>query len=307
MNILAETDRQGAIARPPWGELALLGLLALLWGSSYLLIKVALDTIPPVTLIAVRVSIAAMLLLLVMAWRQQSLPRDTSTWRALLVQAILNSIAAWTLLAWGQQYVGSGLGSVLNSTAPIFVFLITYFYTRHEATNGLRLLGACLGLVGVALIIGVDVLAGLGRQVVAQLAILAGSLLYAGAAIYGKRFAGQSPVVTAAGTMLWASAVLIPAALIFEQPWTQTPSMLSMAAAGTLGVFCTGLALLLYFRLLKTLGSLGVASQAYLRSCVGVLLGIALLGEQVSLVVGLGLAAAIVGVAAINMPVRKRV
>ena len=119
-------------------ELALLGLLALLWGSSYLFIKVAVAEIPPITLIAFRVAVAALSLLLVLSWRREKLPRDGKTWRMLLLQSFFNSIGAWTLLAWGQQYVDSGLASVLNSTSPIFVFLFTVLVTRHEATSSLN-------------------------------------------------------------------------------------------------------------------------------------------------------------------------
>ena len=286
-------------------ELTLLALLALLWGSSYVLMKVAVETIPPVTLIAGRVTLAAAFLIAVMGVSGERLPRDARTWRMLFIQAVLNSIGAWTVLAWGQQYVDSGLASVLNSTSPIFVFFITFFFTRHEATGGIRLLGACLGVLGVTLIVGTDVLKGLGQQVVAQLAVLLGAVLYAGAAIYGKRFSHLAPTVTAAGTMIWASACLVPLSLATEQPWTLRPSALSLAAALVLAVLCTGVALLLYFRLVRTLGSMGVASQAYLRSGVGVALGVVLLGETIAPVVGLGLLAAVLGVAAINIPLRR--
>jgi drug/metabolite transporter (DMT)-like permease len=203
--------------------------------------------------------------------------------------------------------VASGLASVLNSTSPIFVFLITALVTRHEATGALKLAGACLGIGGVCLIVGVDVLTGLGRQVGAQLAILLGALLYGGAAIYGKRFSHLPPTVTATGTMVWASVCLVPASLVLEAPWTLRPSLPSLAAAAVLAVACTGAALLIYFRLVRTLGSMGVASQAYLRAGVGVMLGVAVLGETITPVVGLGLAAAIAGVAAINWPLRRGV
>jgi drug/metabolite transporter (DMT)-like permease len=289
-----------------WFELCLLGLLALLWGSSYLFLKVAVETIPPLTLIAIRVSVAAIFLMMVMTWRQEKLPREKEIWGQLFVQSNLNSICAWTLLAWGQQYVASSLSSVLNSTSPIFVFFLTLFVTRHEATNGLRLIGACFGVAGVVLIVGFDAFEGLGQQVVAQLAVLLSAFLYAIAAIYGKRFADVSPTVVATGTMIWASVCLIPASLIFEQPWTLQPSLISILAALTLAVFCTGCALLIYFRLIQTLGSLGVTSQSYLRAGVGVLLGVFLLGEHITPIIGLGLLFAIIGVAAINLPNRKR-
>ncbi len=283
-------------------EFPLLALLALLWGSSYLFIKIAVAEIPPVTLIALRVLGAAVFLLVVMRLRSEKLPRDSRTWRMLLLQAIFNSIGAWTILAWGQQFVDAGLASVLNSTSPIFVFLITGLVTRHETLGGRKLLGAALGILGVVLIVGVDVLRGLGDQVAGQLACLVGAALYAGAAIYGKRFSRIGAVATAAGTMIWASVVLVPLALVLDRPWTLTPSLTAVAATATLSTACTGVALLIYFRLVRTLGSMGVASQSYLRAGIGVLLGMVFLGETFTLPVAAGLGAAIAGVTLINWP-----
>ena len=286
-------------------ELPLLALLALLWGSSYLFIKVAVAEIPPVTLIALRVLGAAIFLMAVLRARGERLPRDGRTWRMLSLQAVFNSIGAWTVLAWGQQFVDAGLASVLNSTSPIFVFLITALVTRHERLGGFRLAGAALGVLGVTLIVGVDVLGGLGDQVAGQLACLVGAALYAGAAIYGKRFGHISAVATATGTMIWASAVLMPLALLLDRPWSLTPGLTAIAATAVLSILCTGLALLIYFRLVRTLGSMGVASQSYLRAGVGVILGMLFLGETVTLPVAFGIAAAIAGVALINWPARR--
>ncbi|MBT6096250.1 MAG: DMT family transporter [Rhodospirillaceae bacterium] len=281
-------------------------ILALLWGSSYLFIKVAVAEIPPVTLIAMRVAGAAVFLTIVLLLQQKTMPRELRTWGQFGIQAIFNSIAAWTALAWGQQFVGAGLASVLNSTAPIFVFLFTALVTRHEALDGRKLIGAVVGLIGVILIVGVDALAGLGGAVAGQVACLVGAMLYAGAAIYGKRFAQVGALQTALGTMLWATAVLVPAAFVLENPLALSPSPKALAATAILSIFCTGVALLIYFRLVHTLGSLGVASQAYLRAGVGVILGVVLLGETITPMVLIGLVAAIAGVAMINAPTRQR-
>ena len=285
-------------------EMSLLGLLALLWGASYLFIKVALADIPPVTLMASRVSMAALFLWVVMRMHGQHLPRDAHTWCRLLIQAFFNSIGAWTVLAWGQQYIDSGLASVLNSTSPLFVFLITLSLTRHEPVTTLKLSGACLGLCGVILIVGWEALAGLGQQLADQLAALLGALLYAGAAIYGKRFGHLPATVTATGTMICASAVLLPLSVILDSPWALQSRPESLMAALALATLSTGIALLIYFRLVQTLGSLGVASQAYLRAGVGVLLGVVILGETITWRLGLGLTAAVFGVMLINFPVR---
>jgi drug/metabolite transporter (DMT)-like permease len=281
-------------------EYALLGLLAGLWGSSYLAAKVALETISPLTLAAARVTIAAFVLLLVLRLSNARLPRDGATWRLLFAQSLLNSTLAWSILAWGQQYVDSGLAGVLNSTSPIFVVLITLAFLRREPLSGWQIGGAVLGFAGVVATIGFDVLGALGRDIVAQLAVLFSACLYGLAAIHGRRLGHVSPIVTAAATTLLAAACLVPASLVIERPWALAPSARSLVAASVLAVFCTALALLIYFRLLRTLGAMGVTSQSYLRAGVAVMLGIVVLGERVSPAVGIGLAAIILGVAAIN-------
>ncbi len=285
-------------------EMLLLGLLALLWGSSYLFIKVAVAEIPPVTLVAVRVFGAALLLLIVLYVRGERLPVDSGVWGSLMLQAFFNSIGAWTLLAWGQQAIDAGVASVLNSTAPIFVFLFTALVTRHESTQPRRLIGAILGVVGVALVVGADFTG--ARTFAGELACLTGAMLYACAAIYGRRFSKLGALVTASGTMICASVVMVPAALWIDRPWTLTPSLQALVSVAILSLVCTGLALLLYFRLLNTLGSMGVASQAFLRAGFGVLLGVLFLGETLTVHVSAGIVAAIAGVALINWPGRTR-
>jgi drug/metabolite transporter (DMT)-like permease len=162
-------------------------------------------------------------------------------------------------------------------------------------------------VLGVVLIVGVDALRGLGDQVAGQIACLVGAALYAGSAIYGKRFGHISAVTTAAGTMIWASAVLVPLALVLDQPWTLAPGMAAISVTAVLSIVCTGVASLIYFRLVRTLGSMGVASQSYLRAGLGVILGMVFLGETFSLPVAIGLGAAIGGVTLINWPVRQKI
>ena len=281
-------------------EYALLILLAFLWGASYWLIKVALVSFPPFTLMAVRVTIAAFVLSIIALRAGYSFPTNRKTWAALLVQAFFNSIGAWTVLAWGQQFVDSGLAGVLNSTSPIFVFFITLLWTRHEGVGLARFIGALLGLLGVLLILGVDVLSGVGQQVVAQLAILAGALLYAFAAIYGKRFSDQPSVTMAAGTMIWATVFLCPLAIIVDKPWALDVSVRSAIAATTLALFSTAGALLIYFRLVRTIGSMGVASQSYLRSVIAVGIGVLFLDESFTSSLAIGVTVIVVGMVMIN-------
>jgi drug/metabolite transporter (DMT)-like permease len=282
-------------------DYVLLLVLATLWGASYALIKIGVETIPPVTLIAGRTLMAAALLLAIMHWRGLRLPRDAETWRRFLIQACLNSAIPFTLIAWGEQRVDAGLATVLNSTAPIFVFLLTAAITRHEPVTR-KLFGVISGMAGVCLIIGAEALSGFGEQLLAPLAIVVAAVCYAGAAIFGKTFKDLDPILPAVGSLICGAAILVPACLLIDKPWTMMPSRDSMLALGGLSVFSTALALVIYFRLVHTLGSVGVTSQAYLRVPIGVAIGVVFLGEPLTLVALLGLACVVAGVAAMTSP-----
>ena len=289
------------MAEPRARELALLGLLALLWGSSYLFVEIGLrGGLPPVTLIALRVAIACAFLLAVLAMQGGRLPRDGRTWGRLAVQSVLNASGAWLLLAWGQQHVESAVAAVLNSTSPLFVTLLALLFVPSERASPARAAGVALGFGGVLLIVGGEAWGGFGVSVLGQLAALASAMLYAGGALHGRRLAHLTPTATAAGTMLCALAVVAPLSLALDAPFSLSPSWDALGAAAALGLLSTGIALILYFRLVRTLGPLGVASQAYLRAGIGVALGIVLLGERPEPPVFLGLAAALLGVWLIN-------
>jgi drug/metabolite transporter (DMT)-like permease len=288
-------------------ELLLLLLLSTLWGASYSFIKVGVETIPPITLIAARTLVAGTILVAVIPWRGLKLPKDILTWQRFLFQACLNSVIPFTFLAWAQQTTDAALATILNSTSPIFAFLLTALITRHEAVTARKLFGVGAGLVGICLIVGVQAFGGLGRELWAQLAIVAATLCYAGAAIFGKSFKGLDPIMPAAGSMICGAAILIPASLVMEQPWTLAPSRESILALLALSVFSTALALVIYFRLVQTLGSVGTTAQAYLRVPIGVAIGVWFLSESLTATAWIGLTFVIAGVAAMTIPPRKAV
>ena len=285
-------------------DLALLLLLSLLWGASYALIRIAVETIPPLTLVAVRVAIATVLLQLVLARQGSALPRDPRIWGRFAIQAAMNGILPFTLIAWGEQRIDSGLAGVLNSTTPIFVFLITRLWTRHEAATVRQLLGTLLGLAGIVAIVGPSALgAGLTGDVVAEGAIIAATVCYAVAAIFGRNFAGLPAIVPAAGSTAVSALIMVPAALLIDRPWTlPMPSLASMLALAALGTASTAGAFVVYFRLLRSLGSVGTASVAYLRAGVSVAIGILFLGELPSWRIAGGLVLVLAGVAAMTLP-----
>lgn len=278
----------------------LLAVLAALWGSSYALTKLILLSMTPLTAVAGRLALAAVVLWSVVLWFGRRIPRDAATWRALFVQSLLQSTIPFTMITWGQQFVDSGLAGVLNSTSPIFAALITALWTRHEPIGVERLAGLVIGLGGVVLVIGFEALAGLGRGFAGQVAIVLATVGFASAAIWGRRFDALAPEVTAAGTLTLGALTVLPFALLFEAPWTLTPTAISLWALLAQAVFGAALGFLIYFRLVRTLGSIGTASVGYLKAGVSVLVGVAVLNEPFTWSVAVGLTAVVVGVAAIN-------
>jgi drug/metabolite transporter (DMT)-like permease len=298
-------DENDSTRAPLTSELALLLLLATLWGASYSFIKVGVATIPPITLIALRTLIAGVLLLLIMRWRGLRMPTDAATWRRFAFQACLNSVVPWTLIAWGERMVDAGLATILNSAAPIFTFLLTAFVTHHEPASPRKLFGVIAGMGGICLIVGANAFGHVGQGLVAEIAIVAATICYACGAIFSRGFAGLDPMAPAAGSLLCGTAVLIPLGLVVEQPWTSAPSAASLYSLLGLAVFSTAAAFVIYFRLIQTLGSVGTTAQAYLRVPIGVALSVIFLGESLSSTAWIGLACVVAGVAAMTIPVRK--
>jgi drug/metabolite transporter (DMT)-like permease len=286
-------------------ELSLLIVLATLWGGSYTFIKLGVATIPPITLIAGRTVIAGLLLLLIMAWRGVRLPSDAATWRRFLFQACLNSVIPWTLIAWAERSVDAGLATILNSTSPIFTFFLTLAIAHQDTPTFRKLFGVIAGMAGICLIIGFQALQGLGEQILAQLAMVAATICYAGGAVFSRGFKGLDPMAPAAGSLLCGAAILVPVSAIVERPWTLTPSATSLMALLGLAIFSTAIAFVIYFRLIQTLGSVGTTAQAYLRVPIGVALGVLLLGERLSQTAWIGLACVVAGIAAMTIPSRK--
>ena len=289
--------------------IGLLLCLSLIWGSSFTLIKVAVPTIPPFTMVAARVTIAAILLVLIALAQGHSLPGRGSVWMAFCLQGLLQSALPFTLISWGETHIASGLAGVLNATPPMFVLAIALMTGRGRQTiNGWKIVGVALGLFGVALTIGIDALSGIGTApALAQAAVLGASLCYAIAPIWGQRFSKLSAIVTAAGAMSCAGMLMLPAAAIIERPWLlERPPAPAVAAVAALAVVCTALAMVIYFRLIRSLGPLGTTSGSYLRAGFAVALGIACLGERFTWSSIAGMVLILAGVVAITMPLPTR-
>jgi drug/metabolite transporter (DMT)-like permease len=281
-------------------ELVLLLLLGILWGMPYALTKVSLTTIPPITLVAARVSLAAIALWITVFVLKRKLPDRRDLIPRLFVQGCLACILPYTLLAFGQRSVDSALAAILNSTTPLFVCLIGLAWTRHEALSFGRLFGVSTGLAGVIMIAGVSAWPGVGQSAFGQATIILATVASAISVIHGRRFADVAPEIAAAGTLTAAALVLVPLCFIVETPLRSVPSAASVVALFVNAIVATAFGFVVYFRLIQTIGSTGTASVGYLKLAVAVLIGYMLMGEALTWTAAAGFLAILLGIAAIN-------
>jgi drug/metabolite transporter (DMT)-like permease len=282
--------------------------LSLLWGGSFLFQGVAVRELPTLTIVALRVALAALGLGIVLAALRIPMPRTLPVWRAFLVMGLLNNALPFSLIVWGQGQIASGLAAIFNATTPMFTILAAHVFTTDERITRAKLAGIGLGLIGVAVMFGRDALTG-GGDITAQLAVLAAAASYALAGVWGRRFRemGVQPLATAAGQVTASSAILIPLALIVERPWTLAmPGIAAAASVVALALLSTALAYVFYFRILATAGATNLLLVTLMISPSAIAFGIAFLGESLAPneVAGLGLIAA--GLAVIDGRMRRR-
>lgn len=283
-------------------DCGLLVLLGILLGIPYALTKISQTTIPPLTGVAARVSLAAIVLWVVVFMSKTKLSMPRSYARRFLIQGLISCVIPYTLIACGQMTVNSSLSAILNSTTPLFVCVVSLLWSRRELLTPGRLVGVLAGLSGVVLIAGENSLIDLRQGSLGQAAIILASMSSAAAAIQGRRLSEVPPELAAAGTLTCGAIILVPLCFVVEAPLYSTPSASSIVALLFNAFVATALRSVIYFRLLRTIGSMGTTSVSYLKPAVGVLIGSTLMGEELTWLVVTGLLAILLGVAAINQP-----
>jgi len=260
-------------------EWALIGFLALIWGASFFFVKIAVERMTPLTVVACRVGTAALLLLVFVIITGRKLPRNPRTWGALLVLGALNNVLPFSLITWGQTHIDSSLAAILNATTPVFSVILAHFLTRDEPLTKNRLAGVLLGWAGVAVLMGIDSLHGIGMKTAGQAAVLGAAFLYSLAAIFGRRFRDLDPVVVAAGMLTGSSFLMIPLAFIVEQPLGLHPTAQTFAALFGLAAVSTSLAYIIYFYVLAKAGATNILLVTFLIPVSAIFLGMVVLGE----------------------------
>ena len=278
-----------------WG---LLVLLSLLWGGSFLCVGIAVQDLPVLTIIALRVSLAALVLWGIALFCGHQLPRGRKTWQAFLALGLLNNVIPFGLIVFGQQTIGAGLAAILNATTPLWTVLIAALFLADERFSKQKLFGVLLGLVGVIVMVGPDSLAGISRNLGAQLAVLGATLSYAFASVFGRRFAAAkiSPLQTALGQVTASSFILVPLALMIDTPWASAlPSQATIFAILGLAVLSTAGGYLLFFNILERAGATNVSLVTLLIPPSAIAMGMLFLEETLQGIHFIGLALIILG------------
>jgi drug/metabolite transporter (DMT)-like permease len=281
-------------------EFALLLLLGFLWGIPYALTKISLVAFPPLTLVAARVAIAAITLWFIAFGRGIRVPTERSVIGRLFLQGCVGCAVPYALITFGQQSVPSALAAILNSTGPLFVCIINLSCFQHETQTIGRMAGVGLGLGGVILIAGASALLDMGGTTLGQLAIILATFSSAVAVIHGRRLVAIAPELAAAGTLTCGALVLITLCFVLESPLSSKPTASAIMAVLANAIGATAIGFVVYFRLIRTIGSTSTASAGYLKPAVGVLIGCAFMGEALTWTAVTGLAAILTGVAIIH-------
>lgn len=271
------TAPQKSLSAQAWFELI---LLSLIWGASFLSVRIALDEVGPLTSVAHRVGWAMIILWAYVLIRGLSIPRSPAIWVGFLGMGFLNNVIPFSLMAWGQLHIESGLTSILNAATAVFGVIAAAIFFADERLTFRRALGVSLGFAGVVTAIGFDALATFDLRSMGQIAVVAGTVSYALAGVWArKRLTGLSPQVAAAGMLTGSSIVMIPLAWFVEGPMTLNLAPVTWAAIAYYAIIATALAYLLYYRVLAMAGSGNLMLCTLLVAPVAIVLGALVLDE----------------------------
>jgi drug/metabolite transporter (DMT)-like permease len=292
--------------QPNRQDYGLLLALGAVWGSSFLLIKLAIDTIPPITVAAARIGIGAIVLALIVAARRRAWPRGRREWLLLFAMGLVGNAVPFSLINWGETRIDSGLTAILMSSVPLATIMLAPAFVRDEPVTPGKLLGVALGMAGVAVLIGPGARMGAHGELLGEIAVAGAALCYAVNGLVARRLPPMPVEMIGAGTLLCATFVALPLSVAADHPWKATPSALSLAALALLGVLNTAGGYLLLFRLVVRAGAGFASLNNFLVPLFGVLWGILLLQERPSPRAFAGLLLIFGGLAAVRLWPNRR-
>ena len=269
-------------SRPLAHWLLLLALVAM-WGSSFMFTSIAVNALPPATVVAARLWIAALGLGGALIFQGGRLPASPVHWRFFVICAVVGNVLPFWLISWGQQHIPSGLAGLLMAIMPLTTLVLAHLFVEDERLSGIRVLGFAIGFSGIVVLVGPNVLLelrGVGSVLLAELAVLAGAVCFAANAIISRRRPATAPLEAAAGVVLASSLLMVPVAAAADQPWQLSLTAPAAGAVAFLGIVSTGIATVVYFRLISIAGPSFLSLINYLIPIWAMGLGVVALGER---------------------------
>jgi len=280
-----------------WSMFILLGAI---WSSSFLWIKIAVQEVGPMTLVAFRVLFGLLFGLTVILIQRGKLPRDFKSWAPVLVLGLTNVAIPFFLISWGQQYIDSGVAAILDATVPLFAILMAHYLLHDDKITLPKVLGLLSGFAGVVVLLSEDIGAS-HSSVLGQFAVVLASVFYAGSSVYARKQTENTPsVMRSVGPLFSATAVMWPAAVMLEAPFQVPKLPITWIALAWLGLLGSGFAFILLYQLIHEIGPTRTTMVTYLFPLGGVTLGVLFLGEHLTWQVAAGAALIIAGMAFAN-------
>ncbi|NOH96666.1 DMT family transporter [Vibrio sp. 99-70-13A1] len=280
----------------------MLVLLSMLWGGSFFFVGIAVNELPPLTIVALRVGIAAITLWCIALLLGLKPPKELSVWGAFFKVGLLNNVIPFVLIVWGQTQIASGLASILNAATPISAVIVAGLLLPDERPTPLKIMGVGIGFIGVVVMIGLPALSG-GGSLLAQLAVITATICYAFAGVYSRRFKtmGISPIIVAAGQVTASTMILLPISLLVDGPLNiSSVSSHTWFAIIGLAVVSTALAYVMYFKIIELAGATNVLLVTLLVPVSAILLGYIFLNETLEPIHFVGMSLIALGLSAID-------
>lgn len=265
-----------------WSDYCLILLTGLLWGSAFLLIKIAIVTIPPYTLTMGRMGIATLALFVVLILRGQWLPLDRKSLTLFSFIGLFGSALPFTLINWGEIHIPSGLAAVLMGIMPITTALLAHFFIPDEPFGWRKAIGIFVAFGGLLILVGIDAISGFDSSVTAQIAMLCAAAAYAVTTTFTRLRVAHPGLIMATGSSMMGFLWVLPLALVYDRPWSLTPDLMGVSATVLLGLLPSAVGILLFFHLIRRVGATIFAQVNYLIPLVGAFLGVVFLGEALN-------------------------
>ena len=282
-------------------NLFLLLLLTTCWGPSFLLIKVALEEMPPLFLAGSRIALGALTLNIIRICRGVPFPTGGTFWRDVLITGVFAQALPFSLINWGEQFVDSAMASLLNGLTPLSTIFLAHFMLSDEKMSNRKLLGVMMGIAGLLILVMPDLLSGMQATVWGIVAISIAALSYGVGLVYArKHFAGYDPILAPSAQLMTVAMYLLPFGYFSSEVAILEISLNTILSIAVLGVIGTGLAFLVYFKLLSTAGASYVSSSTFILPIYGIVLGTVFLHETITAWMLVGAATILVGVAFAN-------